>query len=94
VVSTLHKNPEIFIALCAMRLTLCGPLRFMNSSVSFIVRIYRFVTDKPHRIVGIVEEAGKKGKKAFSTLDELWEILNSSKEDRLEKKSRRTDEKK
>lgn len=75
-----------------MRLTLCGPLRFMNSSVSFIVRIYRFVTDKPHRIVGIVEEAGKKGKKAFSNLEELWEILNSSKEDRPDKK-RRTDEK-
>jgi hypothetical protein len=64
----------------------------MNSSVSFIVRIYRFVTDKPHRIVGIVEEAGKKGKKAFSNLEELWEILNSSKEDRPDKK-RRTDEK-
>lgn len=75
-----------------MRLTLCGPLKFMNSSVSFIVRIYRFVTDKPHRIVGIVEEAGKKGKKAFSNLEELWEILNSSREDRPDKK-RRTDEK-
>jgi len=28
--------------------------------------------------VGIVEEVGKKGKKAFTNLDELWETLNFS----------------
>jgi len=30
-------------------------------------------------LVGVVEEVGLEGNKAFSNLDELWEILNSSK---------------
>jgi hypothetical protein len=29
--------------------------------------------------VGIVEKVGHKGKRAFTNLDELWEILNSPK---------------
>lgn len=49
-------------------------------SFDYIVRIYRFEHDKPRSLVGIVEEVGTKGKKAFNTYDELWEILNSSKE--------------
>lgn len=49
----------------------------MDSS-NYIIRIYRYEKDRPRRVVGIVEEVGKKGKKAFHTYDELWEILNSS----------------
>jgi hypothetical protein len=30
--------------------------------------------------VGVVEEVGTKGKKAFTNLSELWDILSSSKE--------------
>ncbi len=48
-------------------------------SVDYIVRIYRFQKDKPRHLVGVVEEVGVKGKKAFTNYDELWEILISSK---------------
>lgn len=46
---------------------------------SYIVRIYRFRRNKPHALLGVVEEVGKKGMKAFTHYDELWEILNSAK---------------
>jgi hypothetical protein len=46
---------------------------------NYIVRIYRFKEDRPKHLVGVVEEVGVKGKKAFNTYDELWEILNSRK---------------
>lgn len=50
----------------------------MNFVASYIIRIYRFEKDRPKNLVGVVLEAGKKGKKAFQSCDELWEILNSS----------------
>jgi len=53
-----------------------GPGDFSHD---YIVRIYRFEKNKPRALVGLVEEVGKKGKKGFHTYDELWEILNSSK---------------
>jgi len=37
------------------------------------------IDKKTRRIVGFVEEAGGKGKKAFANFDELWDILISSK---------------
>ncbi len=46
---------------------------------NYVVRIYRFEKDNPHHLVGVVEEVGIKGKKAFTNYDELWEILISSK---------------
>ena len=46
---------------------------------SFVVRIYRFRKKKPHMLVGVVEEVGVKGKKAFTNIEELWEIFNSPK---------------
>jgi len=51
----------------------------MDTVASYIIRIYRYEKDRPKSLVGIVEEAGAKGKKAFQSYDELWEILNSSK---------------
>lgn len=47
---------------------------------NYIVRIYRREKDNPRLLVGLVEEVGLKGKKAFNTLDDLWEILNAKKE--------------
>lgn|GEM_PF-1752957 len=44
---------------------------------SYIVRIYRQEADKPSELVGAVEEVGVEGKKAFTNIDELWEILNN-----------------
>ena len=48
-------------------------------SVDYIVRIYRFGKKNPRHLVGVVEEVGIKGKKAFTNYDELWDILNSRK---------------
>ena len=52
------------------------PAKFIFAN--YIVRLYRFKKDDPKGLVGVVEEAGGKGKKIFSNLEELWEILNSS----------------
>ena len=46
---------------------------------SFVVRIYRFKKKKPRMLVGVVEEVGVKGRKAFTNLDELWEIFTTVK---------------
>ncbi len=45
---------------------------------SYIVRIYRFKKNNPRHLVGIVEEVGVDGRRAFSNLEELWELLNTS----------------
>ena len=46
---------------------------------SYIVRVYRCQEKIPRSLVGVVEEVGSKGKKAFTNLDELWEIMSSIK---------------
>lgn len=46
---------------------------------NYIVRIYRFEKGNPRSLVGIVEsvEGERREKRAFTNLDDLWEILNS-----------------
>ena len=46
---------------------------------NYIVRIYRFEKNNPRGLVGIVEsvEGERREKRAFTNLDDLWEILNS-----------------
>ncbi len=56
---------------------------------SYIVRVYRFGKNQPHNLVGVVEEAGVKGKKAFTSLTELWGIISSSRAVRGDRKSER-----
>jgi hypothetical protein len=46
---------------------------------NYIVRIYRLDKKNPRHLVGVVEEVGVKGKKAFTNYDELWDIIISSK---------------
>ena len=46
---------------------------------TYVVRVYRSEGDKPHLLVGVVEEVGFEGKKAFNNFDELWTILNPAK---------------
>jgi hypothetical protein len=41
--------------------------------------VYRYERNNPRSIIGIVEEVGSKGKKAFTNLNELWDILKSIK---------------
>jgi uncharacterized protein (DUF2235 family) len=57
---------------------------------NYIVRIYRREKDNPRLLVGLVEEVGLKGKKAFNTLDDLWEILNSRDRDARQARSTST----
>jgi hypothetical protein len=49
----------------------------MGSSSDYIVRIYRFEKDRPQSLIGLVETVGTRGKRAFNSYDELWEILNA-----------------
>jgi hypothetical protein len=58
---------------------MAGPSRRLNEMENYIVRIYRHEKDKPHKLMGIVEKVGEEGKKGFTHVDELWEILNVSK---------------
>jgi hypothetical protein len=46
---------------------------------NYIIRIYRFEKGNPRRLIGIVEsvEGEKREKRAFTNLEDLWEILNS-----------------
>ena len=46
-----------------------------DSVNTYIVRIYRLAGDKARCILGTTEKAGEREKKAFTTYDELWEIL-------------------
>jgi hypothetical protein len=55
-------------------------------SIDYIVRIYRFDKKNPRRLVGVVEEVGGKGKKAFTNYDELWDIIISSRRMTLDRK--------
>jgi hypothetical protein len=43
---------------------------------SYLVRIYRRTEDNPRLLVGVIEEPGVNGKKAFTNIYELWEIFN------------------
>ncbi len=43
---------------------------------NYIIRVYRCRKDNPKKFVGTVEKVGLKGKMAFTSIQELWEILN------------------
>ena len=44
----------------------------------YVLRIYSREKNDSRKLVGIVEEVGAGGNRAFSNLDELWSILNPS----------------
>ena len=55
------------------------PLELAMLLATYILRLYRLQKNKPGNLVGVVEEIGVRGKKAFTNYEELWDILNSSK---------------
>jgi hypothetical protein len=63
---------------------------------TYVIRIYRRDENDPRILVGLVEEVGAEGNRAFGTLDELWFILNSSeaKTPKSNKRNRSLNEKK
>jgi hypothetical protein len=46
---------------------------------NYVLRIYRREKNDPRILVGVVEEVGVEGNRAFRDFDELWSILNSRK---------------
>ena len=54
----------------------------------YLIRIHRREKNNPRILVGVVEEVGLEGNKAFSNVDELWSILNSSKAETTKPKKR------
>ncbi len=66
----------IFIQIKGRNLLPSGLIMLM---ATYIVRLYRFKKNRPRSLMGVVEEVGIKGRKAFSNYDELWDILNASK---------------
>jgi hypothetical protein len=54
----------------------------------YVLRIYRREKNSRRRLAGVVEEVGVEGNKAFTNLDELWSILNSSRAETAETKKR------
>ena len=59
-------------------------------SINYIVRIYICEKNKPRSLIGVVEEVGIKGKKAFANLNEIWDILSASKGIKNQRKSNAT----
>jgi hypothetical protein len=55
---------------------------------NYIVRIYQRKKDDPYAYIGVVEEAGIEGKKAFTNVEELWEILKPKKKQKQAKRDR------
>jgi hypothetical protein len=45
---------------------------------TYVIRIYRRDKNDPRMLIGVVEEVGVEGNRAFGNLDELWSVLNSS----------------
>jgi hypothetical protein len=66
-----------------------SPFGLVMLLATYIVRLYRFQKNKPRSLMGVVEEVGAKGKKAFTNYDELWDILNSSKSISQKQKQKR-----
>jgi len=46
---------------------------------NYVLRIYRREKNDPRILVGVVEEVGVEGNRAFTSLEELWKILNPPK---------------
>jgi len=56
---------------------------------SYLVRIYRKAENNPRVLVGVVEEPGVNGKKAFTNLYELWGILNPLENEKTQAKKKK-----
>lgn len=52
-------------------------MRRVKFSSDFIVRVYRSSGKDRYPFVGVVQKVGVEKKMAFTTYDELWEILTA-----------------
>ncbi len=56
---------------------------------NYVVRIYRSYGKNPHKLIGLVEDVGVEGQRAFRNLEELWTILNPSRGAKATKRGKR-----
>ncbi len=56
---------------------------------NYVVRIYRSDGKNPRKLIGLVEEVGVDGQRAFRNFEELWAILNPVKELNVKRKKRK-----
>ena len=42
---------------------------------SYVVRVYRCEANERRRVVGVVETVGQQPQRAFTNVEELWQIL-------------------
>lgn len=59
-----------------------------TSMNNYILRVYRLDRRKPQSLVGLVEEVGVKEKKAFTNLQELWDILTHPRVNSIDRRNR------
>lgn len=45
---------------------------------SYVVRVYRCRTGKHHGLVGVIETPKRAGPQAFTSIEQLWDILSAS----------------
>jgi hypothetical protein len=64
------------------------PSGLIMQIATYIVRHYRFKKNKPLSLMGVVEEVGVNGRRAFNHYDELWDILNESKSSKRYREAR------
>ena len=56
-----------------------GEQIMVNSMNNYILRVYRLNRKEPNNLVGLLEEVGVKEKRAFTNLQEIWDILSHPK---------------
>ncbi|MBI4529236.1 MAG: hypothetical protein HY695_36015 [Deltaproteobacteria bacterium] len=60
---------------------------------NYVLRIYRLDRKKPQSLVGIAEEVGVKRKSAFTSIQELWDILSHPRRRPVEREKKNEEEK-
>ncbi len=65
-----------------------------GTSKKYIVRIYRLEGNNPRSVVGLAEDPEREMKRAFTSVDELWRILNPGKGPEGAERQRRLKERK
>jgi hypothetical protein len=53
---------------------------------SYIVRVYRQEKKNHRMLVGTVEKVGRRGRAAFTNMNELWEIVDKGADGRVKKR--------
>jgi len=61
-----------------------------RNASGYVVRVYRWGGPGLRHIVGVVEEVGVEGRRAFTSVDELWQIFCATRRGRGRREARRS----